>query len=81
MHFVGTPIDVQACFKVDGTIIPTAFTWEGRIYPITDVGRRWDEEGQPHILVMSGHRVFELAFDPTKLCWRLERAMEKPAQA
>ncbi len=57
------PIEVTARFDRDGGITPLDFTWQGRKYPVTDVGRRWTDEEGEHILVMAGgERVYELVF-------------------
>jgi hypothetical protein len=68
-------IEVTAHFDVLGKATPLRFTWQGSVYPIESVGRRWKAEDRLHILVMVPEgRIFELIFDCKESCWYLERA-------
>lgn len=85
-RFVRIPIAVEARFDEEGRLTPTSFTWQGRVQPIADVGRRWveDEEGRLvyHVLVMtSGQEVFELCFDPQGLRWQVRQTWERKGLA
>ena len=69
-------IDVVARFERSGRISPQSFTWRQVDYPVTSVGRSWqDDAGQhKHILVMvPGDRVFELVFEASKGRWWLRQ--------
>lgn len=77
-HGVNEPIEVDARFEADGTIQPLAFTWKGKLFPITAQGRRWDSGGQKHFLVMTGgDQAFELAFLPEESRWELLRSPQQ----
>jgi hypothetical protein len=82
MKIINAPVSVEARFDEEGTVIPTAFTWQGRTYPISDVGRRWTETNAPHLyhcLVMTPtSETFELCLDTSTLQWRIVRAWERP---
>jgi len=47
---VNEAVAVEARFDKEGTVIPTALTWEGRTYPISDLVRRWMETEGSHQL-------------------------------
>ncbi|MBP1692182.1 MAG: hypothetical protein H6Q37_65 [Chloroflexi bacterium] len=64
------PIRVTARFNPDGEIIPENFNWQGIDYPITSVGRHWQDVRGFHILVMvPGDQIFELVFVAAELVW------------
>ena len=68
-------IDVEIRWRADGRLQPKAFSWRGRRYEITSLGRRWRREGIEHMLVMAQEgNPFELAYNPTEGTWRLLRA-------
>lgn len=68
------PVEVVAEFGLDGEIRPRSFSWKGADYPVVSIGRRWEESGSRHILVMvPGDRVFELVFQPASGLWHLRR--------
>jgi len=76
-------VAVEARFDKEGTVIPTALTWEGRTYTISDLGRRWMEtEGSHqlyHCLVMTPTgETFELCLNTATLQWRILRVWERP---
>ena len=86
MKTVNVPVSVEARFDEEGTVTPTAFTWQGRTYPISDVGRQWAETNGPHrlhhYLVMTPtEEAFELCLDTSTLQWRIVRAWERPKVA
>jgi hypothetical protein len=68
------PVEVIARFDLDGVITPVRFAWRQVEYPITSIGRRWDDESGQHILVMvPGDRVFELIYQTSSGMWQLRR--------
>jgi len=73
------PIAVEARFDEQGTVTPLSFSWRGRSYPLTDVGRRWvDEQAVVHFLVMTPpDRIFEIVFRPADLRWLLVQSHER----
>jgi len=77
---MGHPIAVEARFGESGRVIPLNFVWRGQVYPITDVGRSWeDEQGRYHFLVMTPpDRVFEIVFASKALQWTLVSSHERP---
>jgi hypothetical protein len=67
-------IIVEARFEADGKILPLAFIWREERYPVSDLGRQWETEGEQHFLVMTPNRnVYELAFVKAESGWRLRR--------
>jgi hypothetical protein len=80
---INAPVSVEARFDEEGTVTPTAFTWQNRTYHISDVGRRWTETNGPHrlyyCLVMTPTgETFELCLDASIPQWRIVRAWERP---
>jgi hypothetical protein len=82
---VDEPTEVEAWIDAGGAPTPRAFTWRGRRLAITDLGRRWEEEGDDglvrHFLVMvaSGDR-FELIQHAGTGRWRVVRAWERSSE-
>jgi hypothetical protein len=72
-------VTVEAHFLPDGTVQPIAFTWRGRRWSVTGVGRQWDDADGKHVLieVPDGSR-FELCLTAAQGSWRLLRAWERP---
>jgi hypothetical protein len=67
-------VEVVAKFDLEGVISPQRFTWQQVDCPVVSIGRRWEEGGSQHILVMvTGDRVFELIFQATSGKWHLRR--------
>lgn len=84
MRFVDEPTEVEARIDTDGVPVPHAFTWRGRRLAVTDLGRRWEKEGDDglvrHLLVMvTGGDRFELVQHVGSGRWRVVRAWERPA--
>ncbi|MGW8249913.1 MAG: hypothetical protein ACWGO1_04665 [Anaerolineales bacterium] len=68
------PVEVVAKFDPNGEITPRSFNWKGADYRVVSVGRRWEDSGSQHILVMvPDERVFELVFQPASGVWSLRR--------
>jgi hypothetical protein len=79
---VDEPTEVEAWIDADGVPVPRAFTWRGQRCAITDLGRRWKEEGDDdlvhHFLVMiAGGDRFELARQASSGRWRVVRVWER----
>jgi hypothetical protein len=74
-------IDVVARFDHSGRISPLKFTWRQVEYPVTSVGRSWQDDAGHHILVMvpgemlgsPGERVVELVYQPGVGRWWLRQ--------
>lgn len=67
-------IEVEATRDRRGRLRPTAFTWRGQRHVITFWGRKWEQNGEEHFLVMvAGDRVYELTHHPHQGTWRLRR--------
>jgi hypothetical protein len=73
------PVTVEAHMLPDGEVQPTAFTWRGRHWRVSGLGRQWNEVDGRHVLVVvpDGSR-FELCLTSTQNEWRLRRAWERP---
>ena len=66
------PIEVTARFDEQGVVYPISFNHAGRAYSVASTGRRWEDEGGLHILVMVPlERVVELVFVATEERWYL----------
>lgn len=77
------PIEVTVRFDMQGKAYPQAFVWDGRTYPVTSTGRRWqDQAGQHlllHVLVMTVEaKTYELVFDPHEVRWYLKSTDASP---
>lgn len=72
------PVIVEAQFLAGGKVQPTTFTWRGRHWSVTGLGRQWDEADGRHVLVATsdGSR-FELCLVSHPWSWRLLRAWEQ----
>lgn len=72
-------ITVEAQFLPEGKVQPTAFTWRGRRWSVSGLGRQWDDADGRHVLVVvpDGSR-FELCLTSDRTRWRLLRAWEQP---
>lgn len=86
MRFIHISTAVEARFDEEGRLTPTSFTWQGRVQPISGVGRRWveSEEGQPihHYLVMApSQEIFELCFNRQDLRWEVRQVWEREVTA
>jgi hypothetical protein len=65
-------IEVSNQYDDQGQPIPLQFTWQRQVYRVEEVGRRWQEAGDLHILGMtSGSQVYELVFRPAQIEWFL----------
>jgi len=72
------PVDVAARIEQDGRITPLHFTWRGANYPVTSVGRSWQDGTGRHSLVMvPGEHVFELVFQAADGRWSLRPPASK----
>jgi hypothetical protein len=75
--FLNDPIIVTAAIDQQGQTTPKAFTWQGKSYTLTAVGRQWDTDEGRHILVESANGdCFELQLSRADLVWRLKRAWQ-----
>jgi hypothetical protein len=77
------PIEVTVRFDMHGKAYPQQFVWDGRVYPVTSTGRRWqDQAGEHlllHVLVMTMEaKTYELVFDLYEMRWYLNPAGASP---
>jgi len=76
------PVEVIARFDAHGRLTPLSFTWQGQSFPVDSTGRRWQDEGGEHILVMIPiERVCELVFIPAEGRWYVRFFSAKPKVA
>lgn len=69
---VDEPVGVEAVFDDQGRLTPRAFTFEGVIYRVQQIGRRWDEGEWEHTLVMTPEgQTWDLAYAAGLGAWRL----------
>ncbi len=74
--------EVEARFGADGKITVLSFTWRGRKLSVVSEGRQWSAEDGFHFLVMAtGERIFELAYEPASGLWRIVKAPEQRLSA
>ena len=67
-------IAVEVRLKADGAMRPLAFSWRGKRYRVTSIGRQWEQDGERHFLVMTpDEQVYELAYLQKEGDWRLRR--------
>lgn len=72
-------IEVTARFNLEGEATPLSFVWGGKAYPITSVGRRWNDALGQHILVMTpGSQIYELLFTAKHSRWYLSQIANSP---
>lgn len=66
------PVEVTAHFDVQGKATPLSFYWQGMLYQVESMGRRWETDQGEHILVMiAGGKVFELLIESAQMRWLL----------
>ena len=74
MRFVNEPIEVELHIGTDGSVRPGLFTWRGRRYPVTGVGRTYERGDSRYFLVMvPGDRIFELRWHVPDNQWSVSR--------
>lgn len=70
------PIKVGAVFK-GSNIIPKWFIWEGRKYNVQSINYTWnDRQGEEKIIMFSvsdGINSYELAYNSSRMSWRLNK--------
>ncbi len=77
--FVSTVVEVE--FDRTGQPRPLAFTWQGRVQRIADLGRTWHERGAQYWLVMTPTQsVFEVRLQPDGR-WAVRQVSEHPVIA
>ncbi len=65
-------IEITTRFTRDGVLVPIDFTLGETTIPVLDIGRRWEDEGGQHILVMDAQqRTYHLLFKLSDLSWYL----------
>jgi nicotinamide-nucleotide amidase len=76
------PAQVDVRSGLSGEPIPQSFTWQGRSYLITDIGRRWNDSHGHHILVMTTEQyTVELVRSTDGSAWFLNSNTLPPAYA
>jgi hypothetical protein len=72
-------IEVTARFDSQGNITPISFTWQGSVYTVESIGRRWEAKDGLHMLVMVvGNRAYHLVYNGKSKTWKLIRGTEIP---
>ena len=72
-------VEVTARFDPQGNITPISFIWQGQVYTVASIGRRWQAKDGMHILVMvQGNRAYHLVYNDTSSTWKLIRGTEIP---
>ncbi|HWQ83724.1 MAG TPA: hypothetical protein VN363_04110 [Anaerolineales bacterium] len=75
-------IEVQARLEASGKLIPIEFSWLGRTYFVSSIGRRWKDSQGQHILVQAnGEQVYELLFQAGAEQWWLVKKPVFPSVA
>jgi PncC family amidohydrolase len=82
----GTVVEVEARFEQAQHPTPLALKWQGQWLFVASIGRTWStgrgSRLAHHYLVSTpGEKVFELAFDPGMVRWRVVRSWGRPAMA
>ncbi len=73
------PAAVEAHLRADGTVQPIAFTWRGRHWTVSGLGRQWDDDDGRHVLVITTDESrFELCLSSKSSGWVLLRAWVRP---
>lgn len=63
-------IKVTASFDEQGRVRPVSFIWQGRLYRVDSVGRRWEGSDGQHILVLTvDNRAHHLLYQPESSRW------------
>ena len=73
-------IEVTTRKGATGSFYPTSFTWNGQVYHVESVGRRWQGEDGEHMLVMTlpENRAFEIVFDTKNNQWGMIKGHDRP---
>lgn len=79
-------VEVEARFEQPDGPVPLAFKWQGQRLPVSSIGRTWrtgeDRSIVHHYLVSTPVQgIFELAFEPATMQWRVVRRTSRPAMA
>jgi len=77
--FLNESIRVGVVFK-DGRVFPCWFDYRGRKITVREVAYTWRQKAgnimRLHFAVTDGANVYDLAFQPEQLTWRLEAVEE-----
>jgi hypothetical protein len=72
---VNEPVQVGAVFR-KAEVVPRWFFYHGRKITVREVTYCWKENSGRtlfhHFSVSDGASLYELVFDPERLCWKLE---------
>jgi hypothetical protein len=72
-------VTVEAHLLPNGKVQPIAFTWRGRRWQVSGLGRQWDDADGRHVLVTTPDQSrFELCLASDQGSWQLLRAWERP---
>jgi hypothetical protein len=73
-EFFDEPVSVVSVMDEAGNLNLQKVTWQAKKYPITAVGRQWDEGDGRHVLVEAADGTrFELQLGREDLIWRVKR--------
>lgn len=78
LEFIDENVGVEVRLRVDGTVLPLAFTWRGRHHRIESWGREEDElrDGcavRCYLVQTAGPETWELCHDAGTGLWTLTR--------
>ncbi len=66
------PVQVEAVRDTERRLTPKSFVFGGETYAVHQIGRRWEDDGWQHTLVMSQDgQTWDLAFSLDLGAWRL----------
>ncbi len=70
-------IKVKADSAPNGTLFPRSFLYQGQVFQVDSIGRRWQSESGEHVLVMiqPNDRVFELLY--SRGVWHMRRGFSQ----
>lgn len=78
-NYIPTVVEVE--FDKNGQPRPVAFTWQGQVQHVADLGRTWHERGTQYWLVMTpAQSVFEIRLQPDG-GWQVRQLSEQPVMA
>jgi len=69
---IDEPVQVEAVLDAEGRLTPKSFVFDGEMYAVDQIGRRWEDGGWQHTLVMTRDgQTWDLAFSHDLGAWRL----------
>jgi hypothetical protein len=70
---------VEATFTPEGWPVPSSVLWDGEVWTVIEIGRRWRQADGVHVLVrVTGGKVFELHTNGSS--WRAAIIADPPGR-